>query len=156
MAKRSSLRASDADRDRVADRLRDAAAEGRLLANELEDRLATALRARTYGELDEVVDDLPGGPSVAVVQKRPSGLQIAMHHPFAAATILVVCAVAVTAVLMTLVTVAVSGAWLIPVLLFFGLRGGGPKGGRGRSRGGRQRRNGHYQKGGHMHRFGRF
>jgi hypothetical protein len=60
MAQRSGLRASDADRERVAERLRNAAAEGRLLAEELEQRLATALRARTYGELDSVVADLPG------------------------------------------------------------------------------------------------
>jgi Domain of unknown function (DUF1707) len=60
MARRASLRASDADRDRVAERLRNAAAEGRLLAHELEHRVATALRARTYGELDAIVADLPG------------------------------------------------------------------------------------------------
>jgi hypothetical protein len=60
MAHRSALKASDDDRERVADRLRRAAAEGRLLAEELEQRLATALRARTYGELDSVVADLPG------------------------------------------------------------------------------------------------
>jgi hypothetical protein len=60
MAARSTLRASDADRERVVERLRNAAAEGRLLAHELEQRMATALRARTYGELDAVVADLPG------------------------------------------------------------------------------------------------
>lgn len=60
MAQRSGLRASDADRERIAERLRHAAGEGRLLADELEQRLATALRARTYGELDAVVADLPG------------------------------------------------------------------------------------------------
>jgi hypothetical protein len=60
MAQRSRLRASDEDRERIAERLRHAAAEGRLLSEELEQRLATALRARTYGELDAVVSDLPG------------------------------------------------------------------------------------------------
>ncbi len=61
MAHRSALKASDEDRERVAERLRHAAGEGRLLAEEFEQRLATALRARTYGELDSVVSDLPGG-----------------------------------------------------------------------------------------------
>src|SRR5580692_4789114 len=60
MAQRSTLKASDDDRERVAERLRHAATEGRLLAEEFEQRLATALRARTYGELDAVVSDLPG------------------------------------------------------------------------------------------------
>lgn len=59
MAKRAHLRASDSDRERIADRLRAAAAEGRLLTEELEERLSAALRARTYGELDAVTADLP-------------------------------------------------------------------------------------------------
>ena len=59
MARHSSLRASDADREAVTERLRQAAGEGRLEPEELEDRLHTALRARTYGELDRVVADLP-------------------------------------------------------------------------------------------------
>jgi hypothetical protein len=59
MARHSSLRAADSDRDAVTERLREAAAEGRLEPDELEDRVHTALRARTYGELDLVLADLP-------------------------------------------------------------------------------------------------
>jgi Domain of unknown function (DUF1707) len=59
MTRRAILRASDADREQVAERLRHAAAEGRLFADELEERLGAALSAKTYGELDEVVSDLP-------------------------------------------------------------------------------------------------
>jgi len=59
MARHSSLRASDADREAVTERLRQAAGEGRLEPEELEDRLHATLRARTYGELDRVVADLP-------------------------------------------------------------------------------------------------
>lgn len=62
MARRATLRASDDDREQVVDRLRNAAAEGRLLAAELEDRVGAAFSARTYGELDAVVADLPGPP----------------------------------------------------------------------------------------------
>ena len=47
MARRAVIRASDADRDRVADRLRAATAEGRLLAEELEERLEALFAART-------------------------------------------------------------------------------------------------------------
>ena len=55
MARQSSLRASDADRDAVAERLRQAAVEGRLDADELEQRVHTALRARTYGDLERLL-----------------------------------------------------------------------------------------------------
>jgi uncharacterized protein DUF1707 len=53
------MRAADADRDRTVERLRDAAAEGRLTPDDLERRLETALAAPTYAELDRVVADLP-------------------------------------------------------------------------------------------------
>ena len=62
MARHSSLRASDADRDAVAERLRTAAVEGRLEPEELEQRLHAALRARTYGELNGLLADLPAKP----------------------------------------------------------------------------------------------
>jgi hypothetical protein len=55
----SELRAADSDRERTAERLRTAAAEGRLSAEELEERLEVALAARTHGELEAVVADLP-------------------------------------------------------------------------------------------------
>jgi hypothetical protein len=74
MSSQSSLRASDADRDAIADRLHRAAVEGRLEAHELEERLHLALRARTYGELGRLVSDLPGrrerrrtGPPLALI-----------------------------------------------------------------------------------------
>lgn len=53
------LRASDADRDRVADLLRDALAEGRLTADEHAERVEGVLSAKTVGELDVFVRDLP-------------------------------------------------------------------------------------------------
>jgi hypothetical protein len=56
---RSSYRASHADREQTATRLRRAAGEGRLAADELERRLEAAFSARTYGELDQLVCDLP-------------------------------------------------------------------------------------------------
>jgi hypothetical protein len=66
------VRAADADRDRVTERLRTAAAEGRLTPDELEARLETALGAATYAELDAVVADLPARSTpVAVARRRP-------------------------------------------------------------------------------------
>jgi Domain of unknown function (DUF1707)/2TM domain len=55
----SELLASDADRDRTAERLRAAASEGRLTADELEQRLETAFSARSAAELEPLVADLP-------------------------------------------------------------------------------------------------
>jgi hypothetical protein len=54
------LRASDADREHVVERLHTAATEGRLTSDELDDRVHRALTALTYADLDSVLDDLPG------------------------------------------------------------------------------------------------
>lgn len=54
-----STRASDADRDQAAERLRLAAGNGRLDVQELERRLERVYAATTYGELQAVVGDLP-------------------------------------------------------------------------------------------------
>lgn len=53
------LRASDADRDRVAEILREALAEGRLDPEEHAERIDTVYRAKTMGELEPVLRDLP-------------------------------------------------------------------------------------------------
>jgi hypothetical protein len=52
-------RASDADRQRVADRLRQALDEGRLTVLEYDERLRAAYGSLTYGELAKVTSDLP-------------------------------------------------------------------------------------------------
>jgi hypothetical protein len=62
---RSELRASHEDRDRVVEMLRVSAGDGRLTAEELDDRLELAMTARTYGELAGLVADLPAAGSVA-------------------------------------------------------------------------------------------
>jgi hypothetical protein len=64
---RSELRASHEDRDRVVEMLRVSAGDGRLTAGELDERLERAMTARTYGELAELVADLPASGSVAAV-----------------------------------------------------------------------------------------
>ena len=53
------IRASDADRDRVASLLREHHAAGRLTAEEFHERMNAALDATTLGELDELLADLP-------------------------------------------------------------------------------------------------
>ncbi len=63
----SELRASHEDRDRVVELLRVSAGDGRLTAEELDERLELALSARTYGELAKLVSDLPAAGSGASV-----------------------------------------------------------------------------------------
>ncbi|MFI5796060.1 DUF1707 domain-containing protein [Streptomyces sp. NPDC051677] len=71
----SELRASDADRERVAEVLRDAVAEGRLDMTEFEERLDQTYKARTYGELAPITRDLPVAgvtpPPVVSLSKEP-------------------------------------------------------------------------------------
>ncbi len=52
-------RAADSDREATVERLRAAHLEGRLADDELQERLEQALSARTYGQLDTVLADLP-------------------------------------------------------------------------------------------------
>lgn len=53
------LRASDADRERVAQVLHKAMGEGRITVHELEERLDGVYAAKTLGDLEPVVEDLP-------------------------------------------------------------------------------------------------
>jgi hypothetical protein len=95
------VRASDADREQVAERLRQAAAEGRLDADELEERLETALSARTYGQLDATVFDLPTA-SVGHRRRTPGPVRL---RPAVAVTL----ALAVAVMLIAAAMSAVSG-----------------------------------------------
>jgi len=68
------LRASDAERERVAEDLRRHAAEGRLAVDELEERLTAAFSARTRGELEPLLGDLPRAPHRSrTLQRRRAG-----------------------------------------------------------------------------------
>jgi hypothetical protein len=61
--------ASDADRDRAALQLRDAAADGRLTLEELAERLDRTFSARTAGALAQVTGDLGAVPAPS--SRRP-------------------------------------------------------------------------------------
>jgi len=110
MTHHESLRASDADRDAVIDRLRKAAAEGRLEPEELEERVEDALRARTYGELARLVSDLPGS-SVARGRSRSPA------RPLAALALTTIALAAVAIVV--LIALALTAAWWIGCVLFW-------------------------------------
>ena len=72
---RGSLRASDADRERIADVLREAAGDGRLTMEELDERLDAVYSAKTYAELEPITRDLPasGTPNIPAPAAPPSG-----------------------------------------------------------------------------------
>lgn len=55
------VRASDADRDAVVERLRRALGQGRLTVAEFDERAAAAYAAKTHGDLEALTRDLPGG-----------------------------------------------------------------------------------------------
>jgi hypothetical protein len=80
------LRASHADRDHAVELLRIAAGDGRLDAAELDERLETALTARTCGELDLLLRDLPLAPGMptdaAVSASAPAKdlVRLRAHH----------------------------------------------------------------------------
>jgi Domain of unknown function (DUF1707) len=59
MAGERGIRASDADRDRIAAALGDHHAAGRLTLEEFQERLDLAYAAKTLGELDDLMADLP-------------------------------------------------------------------------------------------------
>jgi Domain of unknown function (DUF1707) len=108
----ATLRASDADRDAVADRLRRAAIEGRLDPDELDERLDTALSAKTYGELDRLVADLPGAPATVRPPQRKPAVGVAFAVALRVAFVLaVVCVLAVA--------VAATVAWWMLIALIW-------------------------------------
>jgi DUF1707 SHOCT-like domain len=126
MTTRATLRASDADRELIAERLRQAATEGRLFADELEERLGAALSARTYGELDAVVADLPA-PRTGLARSPRSELSPARPVAF------VLVALTVAVMLIGFVVSALVGhghpehggfggpslIWLVSIALFW-------------------------------------
>ena len=63
------MRISDADRERVTARLRDHFAEGRLTPEEFDERITTALNAKTAGDLRRVMADLPESVPLTVVPR---------------------------------------------------------------------------------------
>jgi hypothetical protein len=116
VARRASLRASDADREQIVERLRHAAAEGRLAVHELEQRVASALGARTYGELDATVSDLPGTRAPARRPVPTRAVSVVRAHP---ALLLIAVPVILTAVAVT-IAITVLWATLVVVALVLG------------------------------------
>ncbi|PRX06931.1 UNVERIFIED_ORG: cell wall-active antibiotic response 4TMS protein YvqF [Actinomadura viridilutea] len=78
------LRASDADRDRVADLLREALAEGRITPEEHAERIDAVYRAKTYAELTPLVSDIPGAAEQAPLPPEASRPRVSLRKEAAA------------------------------------------------------------------------
>ena len=78
----SLMRVSDADRQRVADVLRDAAGDGRLDLEELDERLEATWQAKTYADLVPITIDLQAAGPVAPpvpARRAPAGVPAVGH-----------------------------------------------------------------------------
>lgn len=76
---RGGMRAADADRTIVAQRLQVAVDEGRLGLSDYDERLQAAYAARTYAELERVTADLPA-PAVDQVAVARQEKDLARRH----------------------------------------------------------------------------
>ena len=118
MSRYDSLRASDADRDAVTERLREAAGEGRLEPDELEERVDRALRARTYSELAPLVDDLPRPPNPP--WRRPGARTgAAARSARFGVGVLAAVTVALAVVAVVVVLVLAAAAWWLACVVFW-------------------------------------
>lgn len=70
MAIDPNLRASDSDREAVAQQLRDHYAAGRITLDEFDERTTTTYAAKTFGDLDGLLVDLPAAEVVPVPAAR--------------------------------------------------------------------------------------
>jgi len=69
---REGMRAGDADRKAVADQLKTALDEGRLDLSEYDERLQRTYAAKTFADLDGLLDDLPGTVPPQHAQMQPT------------------------------------------------------------------------------------
>ena len=118
MRRHALLRASDVDRDAVIDRLREAAGEGRLEPDELEQRVDRALRARTYGDLAALLADLPGDGGVLLRRAGWRTNAVARPAVFGAGLLLAVTLVVALVALVAVLLLA-AAAWWIALVLFW-------------------------------------
>jgi hypothetical protein len=80
---RDEMRAGDSDREAVASKLKSALDEGRLDLHEYDERLQKTYTAKTYGDLNGLLDDLPG--TLPPQQSQVQGYQPPVSSPAPAA-----------------------------------------------------------------------
>jgi len=106
------LRASDADREATADRLRQHHTDGRLDQDEFQERLERCFAAKTVGELAELTRDMPTDPArLGAGGRTGSGLLGGLRMIPLVPIILAIVAI-------HLIVGVVSGLWILIPLFF--------------------------------------
>jgi hypothetical protein len=102
----SQMRAADADRDRAADLLRTAAAEGRITFDELDERVSQAYTAKTFADLQAITGDLPGpGITPPAPAARPAApASVTAGTPGPPASVAIMC------------SARRAGPWVVPAV----------------------------------------
>jgi hypothetical protein len=124
MGDRELMRASDADRQQVVDRLREALADGRLKQEEFTERMGLAYQAVTYGDLAKLVADLPpdspqpesrlaAAPAASPAAATTRGVFADLPAPLKVLWTIWLAAVSINVVVWVLV-VATSGHFIYP------------------------------------------
>ena len=123
------IRASDADRERVVEILRQNNVEGRLTSDEFEERMSAAYAAKTMGALAELTTDLPVDLAAHTRQQADLARKQAAQVPMSRQMRTAVSSWASLAVMLTVIW-AISGAgyywpgWPLGVLAALGLSRG--------------------------------
>lgn len=114
------MRVSDAERQDVAESLRQALTEGRLDLDEYDERVQRAYQAKTYRELGAITADLPDAkpPTPAVPARAAGRRDLARPHPN---TVAILAAVGVFVGIAVVLSV-LSGGAIVPLwpLFIFG------------------------------------
>jgi hypothetical protein len=139
------VRASDEDRERVVDILREATSRGYLTLAEFEDRLGSTLAARHLDQLDPLLSDLPGTPRPSAGWSVPTSASASTTNGAPVATVaggapvyrartflaglppvarVVLCVLMVGLVASALVQVLTSGIWVVALIVFLCVRRG--------------------------------
>jgi hypothetical protein len=129
----SGLRVSDADRDRALAELSEHFQAGRLTADEHEERMSLALKARTAGDLAELFTDLPRKPSAmagpapqpAGPARPPASSPPARFHPALVVPVVILAAVVLGGIVSGHPFVIGLGPVILALLIVRGLLGGG-------------------------------
>lgn len=112
MMRNPNLRASDADREATADRLRQHHTDGRLDQDEFQERLERCFAAKTVGELGELTRDMPDDSARHRAGRR-SGFGL-----FGSLRMLPIVPIILAIVAIHLIVGVVSGLWLLIPLFF--------------------------------------
>jgi hypothetical protein len=106
------LRASDADREATADRLRQHHTDGRIDQDEFQERLDRCFAAKTVGELAELTRDLPSDTS-----RRGSGPR-SSFGPLGWLRMIPIVPIILAIIAIHLIVGVVSGLWILIPLFF--------------------------------------